>query len=107
MAITINGNGTVTGISVGGLPDGIVDEDMIAAGAATWSKRGGTGSILQVVSGHCNTKSTQYNSSTYAEITSDMRATIVPKLATSKLIIQFNCHFSAPAYSAEILSPST
>ena len=30
MAITINGNGTVTGISVGGLPDGIVDNDMIA-----------------------------------------------------------------------------
>ena len=30
MAITINGNGTVTGVSVGGLPDGIVDNDMIA-----------------------------------------------------------------------------
>ena len=30
MSITINGNGTVTGISVGGLPDGIVDNDMIA-----------------------------------------------------------------------------
>ena len=30
MAITINGNGTVTGISVGGLPNGIVDNDMIA-----------------------------------------------------------------------------
>ena len=31
MPITINGSGTVTGISVGGLPDGIVDNDMIAA----------------------------------------------------------------------------
>jgi hypothetical protein len=30
MAITINGSGTVTGISVGGLPDGIVDTDMMA-----------------------------------------------------------------------------
>tara|TARA_R100001594_G_scaffold21679_1_gene41813 strand:+ start:515 stop:1105 length:591 start_codon:yes stop_codon:yes gene_type:complete len=30
MAIAINGNGTVTGVSVGGLPDGIVDNDMIA-----------------------------------------------------------------------------
>jgi hypothetical protein len=30
MAIAINGSGTVTGISVGGLPDGIVDNDMIA-----------------------------------------------------------------------------
>ena len=30
MAISINGNGTITGISVGGLPDGIVDSDMLA-----------------------------------------------------------------------------
>ena len=33
MAVVINGNGTVTGISVGGLPDGIVDDDTLAAGA--------------------------------------------------------------------------
>ena len=38
MAITINGNGTITGISVGGLPDGIVDTDMIAATAVTSAK---------------------------------------------------------------------
>ena len=35
MAITINGNGTVTGISVGGLPDGIVDDDTLAANTNT------------------------------------------------------------------------
>ena len=35
MTITINGNGTVTGISVGGLPDGIVDNDMLAANVNT------------------------------------------------------------------------
>jgi len=33
MAIVIDGDGTVTGISVGGLPDGIVDADMIATAA--------------------------------------------------------------------------
>ena len=38
MAITINGNGTVTGISVGGLPDGIVDTDMLANSAVTAAK---------------------------------------------------------------------
>ena len=38
MAITINGNGTITGISVGGLPDGIVDTDMITASAVTPAK---------------------------------------------------------------------
>jgi hypothetical protein len=34
MAIVINGSGTVTGISVGGLPDGIVDNDMLAGSIA-------------------------------------------------------------------------
>tara|TARA_R100001594_G_scaffold5274_1_gene16791 strand:+ start:162 stop:806 length:645 start_codon:yes stop_codon:yes gene_type:complete len=38
MPIAINGNGTVTGISVGGLPDGIVDTDMLAATAVTDGK---------------------------------------------------------------------
>ena len=48
MPISINGSGTITGVSVGGLPDGIVDTDMIAAGAVTAAKRG-AGAILQVV----------------------------------------------------------
>jgi len=30
MSITINGNGTITGISVGGLPDGVVDNGTLA-----------------------------------------------------------------------------
>ena len=38
MPISINGSGTVTGISVGGLPDGIVDADMLAANAVTSGK---------------------------------------------------------------------
>ena len=38
MPISINGSGTVTGISVGGLPDGIVDTDMLAANAVTEAK---------------------------------------------------------------------
>jgi hypothetical protein len=40
MAITINGTGTITGISAGGLPDGIVDTDMLAADAVTAAKLG-------------------------------------------------------------------
>jgi len=38
MAITINGNGTLAGVSVGGLPDGIVDTDMLAANAVATAK---------------------------------------------------------------------
>ena len=39
MAITVNGSGTITGVSVGGLPDGIVDTDMLAADAVTDAKQ--------------------------------------------------------------------
>ena len=38
MPITIDGDGTITGVSVGGLPDGIVDADMIASNAVTTAK---------------------------------------------------------------------
>ena len=40
MPITIDGDGTITGVSVGGLPDGIVDTDMLAADAVTAAKIG-------------------------------------------------------------------
>ena len=38
MAIAINGSGTMTGISVGGLPDGIVDDGTLADDAVTLAK---------------------------------------------------------------------
>ena len=47
MAIQINGNGTITGINVGGLPDGIVDTDMIANNAVTTAKSSGLGGVTE------------------------------------------------------------
>ena len=38
MAIVINGSGTVTGLSVGGLPDGTVDEGTLATDSVTTTK---------------------------------------------------------------------
>ena len=38
MAIVINGSGTVTGISAGGLPDGVVDLDTLAANSVNAAK---------------------------------------------------------------------
>ena len=38
MAIAIDGTGTITGVSAGGLPDGTVDTDMIAASAVNRAK---------------------------------------------------------------------
>ena len=49
MAITINGNGTVTGISVGGLPDGIVDNDMIANTTIAEGKLAASVNTLEMV----------------------------------------------------------
>ena len=84
MAITINGNGTVTGVSVGGLPDGIVDTDMLAAGAVTAAKKG-TGSILQVVSAFSNTHLSS-SSTTYVDLTG-VTATITPTSSSNKILI--------------------
>ena len=87
MPITINGSGTVTGVSVGGLPDGIVDTDMIAANAVTAPKRG-PGAILQVVhvtkTDHFTTTST-----TFTDVTG-MAASITPTSANSEIIVRFD-----------------
>jgi len=57
MPIAINGSGTVTGISVGGLPDGIVDTDMIAANAVTSAKANpALGKIVAVKRAQLTTK---------------------------------------------------
>ena len=50
MPVTINGNGSITGLSVGGLPDGCVDTDTIANSAVTESKTNGVvGTGLKVI----------------------------------------------------------
>ena len=50
MPITINGDGTITGLAVGGLPNGTVDADTLADGAASGSKLTmPAGSCLQTV----------------------------------------------------------
>jgi hypothetical protein len=48
MAITINGTGSITGLTAGGLPDASITSDDIAAGAVTAAKIGYAGAILQV-----------------------------------------------------------
>jgi len=83
MPITVNGSGTITGVSVGGLPDGIVDTDMLAAGAVTAAKRG-AGAILQVV----QTTKTDVDSmtgTTFADL--GLSVTITPSSSSSKVLI--------------------
>ena len=38
MPVTINGDGSIVGLSVGGLPNGTVDADTLASNAVTTAK---------------------------------------------------------------------
>ena len=87
MAITINGNGTVTGVSVGGLPDGIVDTDMIAAKAATAPKLG-NGAILQIKSA-LKTDVFSTSSTSFTDITG-LSVDITPTSSSSKFLVAYH-----------------
>jgi hypothetical protein len=110
MAITINGTGTITGISAGGLPDAIITQPEIASGV------GGTGpaffvlpSAGQTITFSTNTKiqldteefdtNSNYDTSTYRftptvagyyQISAGLRATGSTTNTTSGIIIYKN-----------------
>jgi hypothetical protein len=102
MAIVINGSGTVTGISVGGLPDGIVDAGTLATNSVDSAElidgsidtahiaadqiTGAilpAGSVLQVVSTSASGSTT--SSSTYADY--GLSVTITPSSTSSKIFV--------------------
>tara|TARA_R100000278_G_scaffold95927_1_gene73279 strand:+ start:952 stop:1548 length:597 start_codon:yes stop_codon:yes gene_type:complete len=86
MALVLNGSSnTITGLAVGGLPDGIVDADMLAANAVTAGKlaSGVGGKILQVQSG-IETSQVQYS----ADAVSDgPEVSITPSSTSNKILI--------------------
>ena len=86
MAITINGSGTIGGVSVGGLPDGIVDTDMLASGAITDALLP-SGSVLQVVQTLTNS-TVSTSSSSYVD--SGISASITPSSSSNKILIAFS-----------------
>tara|TARA_B100002019_G_scaffold149358_1_gene128534 strand:- start:1172 stop:1750 length:579 start_codon:yes stop_codon:yes gene_type:complete len=96
MAISLNGGtGVITGVSVGGLPDGIVDTDMLAAGAVTAAKRG-AGAVLQVVSAEYTTRTSVTTAFPFddtvpqnTEGTEIITLAITPKSTSNKLVLEF------------------
>jgi len=93
MAIVINGSGTVTGLAVGGLPDGTVDAGTLATDSVTAAKLEVSaitgadlpaGSVLQVVQGTTST-SVSSSSTTYAD--TGLTATITPTSTNSKILV--------------------
>jgi len=90
MAITINGTGTLTGVSVGGLPDGIVDTDMLAAKAATAPKLG-NGAILQVVQ---TVKTDVFSTTSNGFHDIGVNVAITPSSSSNKILIHYDCNVS-------------
>ena len=107
MAIVINGSGTVTGLAVGGLPDGTVDADTLAANSVVTGKitdgailnadinasaaiagtkiNGSFGKVLQVVQ-DLSTSETVTGSASYVDV-SNLSATITPSASSSKILV--------------------
>ncbi len=107
MAIVFDSDaGTISGLSVGGLPDGMVDGDMLAANAITAGKiadgtianadinasaaiagskiSGSFGKVLQVIYGTTNTQ-VQHGQTSY--IDTGLNASITPSATSSKVLI--------------------
>ena len=88
MAITINGTGSITGLTAGGLPDGSVVAGDLASGAITAGALP-AGSILQVVQ---TAKTDTYSESVGLGAVSStvMSASITPASTSNKILVMFN-----------------
>jgi hypothetical protein len=122
MPVVINGNGTVSGIQVGGFPDGIVDADMLAANAVTSTNisagavtssslasgavtssslaSGAGGKVLQVVQA-TETDVSSMTGAAFADL--GLSVDITPSLSTSKVLVIVTAHISAATmYDAKL-----
>ena len=92
MALVLNGSGSITGLSAGGLPDGSVTADDIAStldlsGKTVTLPAGTGGKVLQVVS---TTKTDTFSSSLASAARTaitGLSVSITPSSATSKILI--------------------
>jgi len=98
MAISLNGStNVITGVAVGGLPDGIVDTDMLAANAVNSAKlaSGAGGKILQVIQTvKTDTTSTSSQIPSVSDVTG-MSVDITPSASNSKILISYHLNIGA------------
>ena len=86
MPVTINGSGSITGLSVGGLGSGVVNQATLADGAAAGVKLG-TGSVIQRVQ---NLTYPRASTQSITFVATDHFVTITPILASSKILLNFS-----------------
>ena len=107
MPVTINGNGSITGLSVGGLPNGTVDADTLASNSVTTAKIATgavaastlpAGSVVQTVfkNGESSGSSVQLNNGSMGNPawfdtsgSGTSMAEITPIFANSKILVNF------------------
>jgi hypothetical protein len=113
MAITINGTGTITGISAGGLPDGSVtaadiESSLDLTGKTVTLPSGTGGKILQVQHTIKTARQNLTNTTAKQDIT-DMSVTITPASNSSKIIILFNLMAATPGqyFTVHLIRGST
>ena len=96
MPVTINGSGSITGLAVGGLPDGSVDADTLASNAVTSAKLASgaitrsalpAGSVIQTVQVNTVTQVENAFSSQQTFLT----ASITPTDNNNKIMVNVNC----------------
>ena len=101
MPVSISGSGTISGVSVGGLPDGIVDTDMLAAKAAKLGKIG-DGGIIQVVSSPQTAIAAQDHSPNTNYSGLSWGCTITPTSADNKILVFYTISFCAEVAGREV-----
>jgi len=87
MPVTINGDGSITGLSVGGLGSGVVNAASLAANSVTASAMP-VGSILQVKNFIKKDRDDFSTSSSFAA--TGMSVTITPSSTSNKLLVMAN-----------------
>ena len=87
MPVTINGDGSITGLSVGGLGSGVVNAASLAANSVTASAMP-VGSILQVKNFIKKDRDSYTTSSSFAA--TGMSVTITPSSTSNKLLVMGN-----------------
>ena len=102
MPVTINGDGSITGLAVGGLPNGTVDADTLASNAVTSAKLASgaitssalpTGSVIQVKSASKTDSNEKSNTQSYD--IPGLSVSITPTSASNKIFIIFNLNIQS------------
>ena len=104
MPVTINGDGSITGLAVGGLPDGCVDTDTLANGAATQTKRTyASGEIVQSITKMGTGCYNMTNTSWGTELSTDFRITLpTVQVANTKILILFSSKMRHASHATNI-----